>query len=131
MISGNRILLGQRAAHKRVAPCLWDIVGGHVEPGETIAAALIREVEEELGVTPSVFRRLASLHERASGSANHDRAVHHIYAVTSWNGGTPRNVSAEHTEIRWFTRAELRCLANKTAFDFEELCTRAGLSGIS
>ncbi|WP_280519506.1 NUDIX domain-containing protein [Winogradskya consettensis] len=29
---------------------MWDLTGGHMEPGETEPAALVRELDEELGV---------------------------------------------------------------------------------
>ncbi len=32
----------------------WDIPGGYVEPGESPRAACIREIREELGITPPV-----------------------------------------------------------------------------
>ncbi|MFE9915375.1 NUDIX domain-containing protein [Micromonospora sp. NPDC005553] len=32
----------------------WDIPGGYVEPGESPRAACIREIQEELGLTPTV-----------------------------------------------------------------------------
>lgn len=35
---------------------LWSLVGGSVEPGEEPTEAVIREVQEELGVTPTVGR---------------------------------------------------------------------------
>jgi 8-oxo-dGTP pyrophosphatase MutT (NUDIX family) len=36
---------------RRVLPGTWDIVGGHVESGETLQQALAREVKEETGWT--------------------------------------------------------------------------------
>ncbi|MFJ5595643.1 NUDIX hydrolase [Streptomyces noursei] len=39
----------KRSPHRRLFPDTWDIVGGHVEPGESLLEALAREVEEETG----------------------------------------------------------------------------------
>ncbi|MEU6548729.1 NUDIX domain-containing protein [Streptomyces sp. NPDC046915] len=39
----------KRSPYRRLFPDTWDIVGGHVEPGETLLEALAREVEEETG----------------------------------------------------------------------------------
>jgi isopentenyldiphosphate isomerase len=50
--SGNgKVLIQQRGRHKQTHPLLWDVsVAGHVEAGESIPAAAIREIKEEIGL---------------------------------------------------------------------------------
>lgn len=50
-IHRNGKMLGvQRAAHKKFLPNKWEIVGGHIEFGESIEEGLLREIKEELGI---------------------------------------------------------------------------------
>src|SRR3954453_14310119 len=46
----RRVLIAQRPEGKSLAG-LWEFPGGKVEPGESPEAALIRELEEELGIS--------------------------------------------------------------------------------
>lgn len=49
--SDKGILLQKRPMHKLIQPGKWDTaVGGHVDPGETIEKALLRETSEEIGL---------------------------------------------------------------------------------
>ena len=50
--SSGRIYLQQRPLWKDIQPGKWDTaVGGHIDYGETVEEALLRETREELGLT--------------------------------------------------------------------------------
>lgn len=99
----GRLLLGKRSARRRAYPGVWDAPGGHMEAGETAEQTLVRELREEIGVTPTEWRTLATLHAPAMG----DEAAHtlrlHLFVVTKWRG-EPHNLQPdEHDALAWFT----------------------------
>ena len=50
----GEILLSQRSSKKIICPLMWDVsVAGHVDAGEAIKDAAIRETKEEIGLTIS------------------------------------------------------------------------------
>ena len=55
-----QLLLGRRAGGRAFYPGVWDVPGGHCEPGEPPEQALVRELREELGVTPTAWRPLGA-----------------------------------------------------------------------
>ena len=118
----GRALLGLRASTKTVWPDHWDTIGGRVEAGETLDAALIREVREEIGVTPIDFELIATVRERQP--ERFGDALHHIYAVKRWEG-TPDNICDEHSALRWFDVAEMSRLTNIVDADYPQLAERA------
>jgi 8-oxo-dGTP diphosphatase len=119
LLSGGTLLLGRRAAHRSYPDC-WDIIGGHVEPGETIEQALVREAEEEIGVTPIQFAKLTTLH--AEGIELH------IYRVDGWTGSGPALRGDEHTELRWFTIDAACALPNLATAEYIRVFGKLGES---
>lgn len=101
----DRVLLGRRSRERRYRGGLWDLIGGHLEAGETPEDALLREIEEELGVKPTRLKGLGSLSEpRPEVNGAH---LYHLFHVEAWSGGNPAMRGREHSEIGWFTLGQI------------------------
>jgi 8-oxo-dGTP diphosphatase len=96
----GKILLGKRSPHRLRCPSTWDLIGGHVEAGETVEQALLREVEEEIGLIPARYRAIDPI------IAKDGQAIYHMFVVSEWQGGEPAMRGDEHSELRWFSIVE-------------------------
>src|SRR5438309_6526282 len=101
LVRGDEILLAKRAEDRTFYPGVWDLVGGHCEGDETPAATLGRELGEEIGVRPSAFEEIAVLEEPRA--AEHGQAQYHVFLVSAWDGGEPRLLGSEHSELLWLS----------------------------
>jgi len=99
LVRDSKILLGKRAAGQLLYPDVWDLPGGHLEPGETPDQALIRELDEELGIVPTRFAQLDIFDEL--NPEKHGARQYHVYLVTEWSGQIVNRQPHEHSEIRW------------------------------
>ncbi|MER8771494.1 NUDIX hydrolase [Mesorhizobium sp. M0960] len=119
----RKVLMGLRATWKSAWPGHWDTIGGRVEAGETLEEALVREIQEEIGVTPTDFGWMRCIGERHPEL--YGKALHHVFKVIGWEGGDPSNICEEHTEIRWFDVEELQRLPNLVDCDYRRLAKLA------
>ncbi|NKB71979.1 MAG: NUDIX domain-containing protein [Candidatus Latescibacteria bacterium] len=97
---GGQILLGRRSPRRKFYPGVWDLIGGHCEGEETPQQTLVRELGEELGVTPIQFRQVDILDE--PNTAAHGAYQYYVYLVTQWRGEPCNRQPQEHAEIKWF-----------------------------
>ena len=98
----GRVLLAQRPEGKTMAG-LWEFPGGKVEHGETPEAALVRELDEELGIetwdsclAPLTF---------ASHSYEAFHLLMPLFACRKWTG-TP--AACEGQRLKWVHPRNMR-----------------------
>ncbi|KJS41921.1 MAG: NTP pyrophosphohydrolase [Roseovarius sp. BRH_c41] len=98
----GRILLTQRPDGKSMAG-LWEFPGGKVEPGETPEVALIRELDEELGIN-TWASCLAPL-TFASHTYPEFHLLMPLFACRKWEGIVQ---GREGQALKWVRAADLR-----------------------
>ncbi|MEB3751580.1 NUDIX domain-containing protein [Geobacillus sp. FSL W8-0032] len=110
------VLIVQRAPDDEVGGGTWELVGGGMRFGEELEAALIREIEEEVGLTVTVKKVLYA----ATFQTHPTRQVVILtYLCTSEQHEVI--LSKEHIHYCWATKDEARQLLPPTiVYDFEK-----------
>ena len=97
--AGQQVLITDRSRASSMQS-LWEFPGGKIESGESAAAALERELAEELGIS-----NIRATHFR---SLEHEYPDIHVaidfYVVTGWSG-TPTGIEGQ--ALRWIGTNEL------------------------
>lgn len=97
---GQRVLVGQRPENHSLAG-LWEFPGGKIESGETPEAALVRELQEELGIEAEVGElKLAATH--SYGDVN---ILILFYEILYWKG-EPK--AKHHLMLDWIDPDDLQ-----------------------
>ena len=95
----SEFLLASRPPNKPWAGW-WEFPGGKIEAGESAEHALIRELQEELGITPSHIQPW--LTRTYDYPATHDSAAKtvklHFFFVTAWQGAL---LGLENQQLSW------------------------------
>lgn len=79
-------------------------VGGKLELEESIEQALVRETEEEIGVTPKEFEKMADITFDEYIKGEPTKAHVHIYTTSKWTG-TP--TESDEMSPKWFKKNDL------------------------
>ncbi len=110
---GN-ILLARRAEVKKKHPGLWAVsVAGTVEEGETYDSNILKEMEEELGIT-GYTPEFATKDFKDSGIGDNLRRFSTHYKVTMPHDYPFFIKEDEVAEVRWFNPKELEDTIERT-----------------
>lgn len=100
LVCAGRVLLMHRSPWKQWYPDVWDLPGGHREPGENGRQALVRELREELNVqialptkNPILLRQDGEMFLEA-------------WLIEEWDGTVVNAAPGEHDAFGWFSLDE-------------------------
>ncbi len=97
----RRVLLQQRSPGRAMAG-LWEFPGGKVEEGESPEAALVRELEEELGIAVEMDDLSPAAFASADNAGRHMLLL--LYLCRQWRG-EPQPLDA--AALQWVTPADM------------------------
>lgn len=98
-----KYLLGKRSLNKRSSPGFWNPISGKIELGETEEHAVVRECDEEVGLTVKALKKVAEF------DVDEGKARLHWWLVDIIEGKEFLK-NDEHSELGWFTVEEMRKL---------------------
>lgn len=100
----GRIFVARRAATKATFPDRFELVGGHIDPGEQPATALQREIEEEIGVEVNVGQIVDAFTYESEGMFKVE-----ICYLCTLKDPTKQPIlnPTDHSEAKWITADEI------------------------
>ncbi len=102
VLADGHVLLIRQYRHAAHA-FLWELVAGHIEPGENPLTAARRELREETGYSARHFQRMTEFFP-SPGFLN-EKMI--LYRATGLRAGQPRSEDDEALEVRAFGLSEL------------------------
>ncbi len=116
VVNKGRVLIVKRSDNDEFGAGTWECVGGKIEFGEELEAALIREMKEEVGLDIIVEKLLFAVTFKTDPTR---QVVILTYLCTSED--TEVKLSMEHSEFLWANKYQLKQLLNLDILeDFEK-----------
>lgn len=111
-------MLGHRHPDRRTFPDVWDVPGGRIEPGESAERAMVRELEEELGIHVEMGRLVPWR------TVEFEAYSMTLFVIDRWTNDVAIADRTEHDRLGWFRLDELPTLRLATR-RYEDLLSAA------
>lgn len=126
VINDNKeILLEKRSPNKRYSPNKYGLCAGHVMVGESLKTALVREIEEEIGIKVNE-EDLTPIGEKEYTHKETNSHITYFYYIKINLSESDFTIQEEElTEVKWFKIEDIKKLIasndNPTVIDKEKL----------
>jgi ADP-ribose pyrophosphatase YjhB (NUDIX family) len=99
LIRDTNVLLGKRC-NTGYADGFWHVPGGHMEKGENILDALIREMEEEIGIQidPTGIDLAHAVHDNGTNEGR----MQMFFTIQDWDGEIENKEPEKCEGLDWF-----------------------------
>ena len=97
LIKDDQILLAMKK--RGFGAGKWNGVGGKIEPGESLEAALVRECQEEISVTPLSWKKVAELDFMQDVETEPWHMYVYAYISFEWEG---EPLESDEMQPEWF-----------------------------
>lgn len=87
----------------------WALVAGHVESGESVVEAVVREAYEEVGVRVAAtdLAPLTTVHRTLRGGGPIEQRCDFFFATSQWSGEPEIREPHKCADLRWFPLKDL------------------------
>jgi len=113
VLKSGQVFAQRRSPDRKLFPDCWDLVGGHIEPGETPLVALERELFEETGwILDEVLGLRRVVDWETPGPDGHPKKRREFVLAVSVVGNRqhPQLEVGKVTEGRWFGKDDVEIL---------------------
>jgi mutator protein MutT len=102
LVRGNEVLLAMKK--RGFGEGKWNGIGGKVDEGESILDALVRECQEEIGVTPLEYKKSAEILFDEFHNQIRKQLRVYVFTCDMWRG---KPVESEEMKPKWFAKDSL------------------------
>lgn len=103
IVKDKKILIIRRSLDEKIAPGVWELVGGRLQFNETLEEGLIREVKEEISISCSIIRLLYATDHTNPAMG---KVVILVYLCVPSDEGV--TLSVEHMDYKWVDLNQFR-----------------------
>jgi len=102
----GELFIARRASTKSFLPNTYELVGGHVEFGETLQGSIVRELKEEIEIDVIVEEPFYAFTYTSNNDSTHTIEVDYFAKLPNYDQSIIINPE-DHSEYKWINEFEV------------------------